>query len=306
MTLSATRSGLFPLRRRAEEASAGLPALMAAAEKAATSIFTGDHYQRRVGAGEKFWQFREYAPGDRPQDIDWRQSAKGDRIFVRQKEWQTPQTALIWCQNSPGMGYHSRRSLPSKIQESVTLSLALSMMMMRAGEQVGLLDGSLRPGRAQGTLHMLGDHMLRTRTDDLPHPALQDIPRHAAAILIGDILSPSENISHTLDALAARAGSGLVIQVLDPAELSLPFSGRVIFENDSGAERHPIDDVASIGDAYRERMKSHIAHVRETCRRHNWCWILHSTDTDMRETLFEAWRLMGADEAGHGAGARSP
>ena len=52
------------LRLRAEELAAGLPSLLVQAERIAATVSQGVHGRRRVGAGETFWQFRRYQPGD--------------------------------------------------------------------------------------------------------------------------------------------------------------------------------------------------------------------------------------------------
>lgn len=281
------------LRRRAEKEAGGFPALMARAEKAAQSVLSGEHAQRRPGAGEKFWQFREYDPSDRPQDIDWRQSAKTDRVFVRQKERQTMQTALFWCAGGAGMDYSSAQELPSKRDDAMTAALALAILMRRAGEQVGLLNGAMIPGRSDAALQLIGQDMIDRHETALP-PAAQ-IPLNAAAVLCGDFLSPPEEIETAFAPLAARAGTGIVVQVLDPAELSLPFAGRVIFEESAGTEKHHIFHVESIRAAYRNRIDSHLAAVKGLCRKYGWHWVLHTTDKPVRNTLADIWGMINSE-----------
>ena len=77
-----------PLRDRAEQAAATLPPLLVAAERVATTVAQGVHGRRRVGQGETFWQFRQYEPGDAATRIDWRESAKSQRLYVRETEWE--------------------------------------------------------------------------------------------------------------------------------------------------------------------------------------------------------------------------
>jgi uncharacterized protein (DUF58 family) len=273
----------------ADEAAAGLPSLLSAADKAATSILTGDHAQRKSGTGEKFWQFREYSAGDRPQDIDWRRSARGDRLFVRQKEWQTTQTVLFWCQRNRAMTYHSRPHLPRKGDHAMILTLALASLFNGSGELTGLLGGELRPGRTEGTRLRIAGHMFGTRTADLPRTDAMQLPLNGNIVLAGDFLAPPQLIADCFDRLAARAASAIVIQVLDPAEITLPFHGRVIFENElSGLKQH-IENVESIRDLYRERMQHQIESVAQLCRRHGWGWYLHTTDTAPKDTLHDIW-----------------
>ncbi len=288
--------------RRAEAEAAELPALLATAQKAAQSAMTGEHAQRKAGAGEKFWQFREYNSFDRPQDIDWRQSGKGDRVFVRQKERQTVQTALFWCAGGPGMDYSSAPALPTKQQDAMTIALGLAILMHNAGEKIGPLDAAIRPGRSDTVLRMMGQHFLDGAQETLPVAAADIIPRGAGLVLCGDFLDPPEEIEKSLVPLMARGGSGIIIQTCDPAELSLPFAGRVIFESSGATERHHIFHVESVRAAYQKRLHDHLESVRTLCRKSGWHWLLHTTDTPVRDTLARAWTMM-AHERSQAGGA---
>ena len=288
------------LRRRAEEEAARLPSLMTAARNAAQTIRSGEHAKRRAGAGEKFWQFRDYQPGDRPQDIDWRQSGKGDRVFIRQKEWQTAQTALFWCGGGPGMTYRSNPNLQTKREAALTLSLAMGLLLTHGGEQVGLLAGGMNPGRSDLALETLGQNLLHDTRTTLPL-AGREIPRHANLFLTGDFLDPPEKIEAAFGALAARTESAMVIQTLDPAELDLPFAGRVIFEDPTGTERHHIAQVASVRDAYRKKMEEHIEAIGHICLRLQWNWLPYNTALPLRDTLADAWTMIAPHSTGGAA-----
>ena len=80
------------LQHRAEQAAAALPPLLVAANRVASTVAQGVHGRRRVGQGETFWQFRQYQPGDAAQRIDWRESAKSQRLYVRETEWEAAQS----------------------------------------------------------------------------------------------------------------------------------------------------------------------------------------------------------------------
>jgi len=289
-------------RYKAEAEAAGLPGLIAAAERAARSILSGDHTQRKPGMGEKFWQFRDYDVSDRPQDIDWRQSAKGDRLFVREKEWQTTQTALVWCQHNEGMNYRSKPELPLKQDTAVTLSLALGLLLSRAGEQIAALEGAALAGRSELAIQKLGEQLLENHTGDLPGKKMRKIPSRSSLVLIGDFLAPMEEIRKSFDMMAVPAENALVVQVLDPAELELPFDGRVIFERAGSTEKHHVDNVETIRAAYQERVRAHMDELKDYCRKHRWHWLLHTTDENIRDTLFDAWMMM-TPESYHGKGA---
>ncbi len=287
----------FPLRRAAEDAASTLPGLMIRAERAAYSVFHGEHAQRKIGPGEKFWQFREYAPQDRPQDIDWRQSGKTDRLFIRQKERQLPQTALFWACAAKSMDYSSSSQIPAKRVSAKILVLALAIMMTRAGERVGMLE-SAQVGRSDAALENIGEIMISGKnSESLPHAAPARAHKNASVLLAGDFLSPPGPVDHAFKNLAARAGGGFVIQILDPAEIELPWNGRAIFEEPGTQRREIAQNVTSIREAYKKRIRDHIAAIEKVSRDCGWHYILHRTDRPYEETLMKIWLEFSALKA---------
>ncbi len=95
------------LQHEADGLSAGLPPLMVQADHLAASVSLGVHGRRRAGMGESFWQFRRYASHDSSSAIDWRQSAKSQHIFVREREWEAAQTVWFWRDASANMSFKS-------------------------------------------------------------------------------------------------------------------------------------------------------------------------------------------------------
>ncbi len=283
------------LRHRAELSAAGLPALMAAAEKAVATLHSGDHRQRKTGGGENFWQFREYDPGDRPQDIDWRQSAKGDHLYVRQKEWQTAQSILFWAQNDKGMALQTGRARTSKHDGAIILSLALGILLTRAGEHIGPLEEPNHTGHSERALQNLAESLTR-KPGPLPAgpllPLVRALPKQSSLVLCGDFLCPPESLDLTLSLLSRQSPQGILIQILDPAEMDLSYNGRVIFRPMDGGSEFQIANVASVRKAYKERLTNHINTVQMIARRHGYGHILHITSDDPRTTLSGAWHLM--------------
>ena len=101
----------------------------------------GVHGRRRPGQGDAFWQFRPYLPGDAAARVDWRQSAKSDRLFVRETEWEAAQTVSIWVDDALSMDYRDAEHFRarSKNERASLLALALSVLFIKAGERVALM-----------------------------------------------------------------------------------------------------------------------------------------------------------------------
>src|SRR5262249_41411519 len=115
-----------PLREQAERLSAALPPLLVAAERLASAVSLGLHGARKYGMGESFWQFRRYQSEDPTTAIDWRQSAKSQNLYVREREWEAAEAVWFWRDGSPGMRFKSDFSDISKIDRATVLALAMA------------------------------------------------------------------------------------------------------------------------------------------------------------------------------------
>ena len=250
--------------RRAEALGSRLPPLLVAAERVAATVAQGVHGRRRTGQGESFWQFRPFTAGDAVTRIDWRQSAKSDRAFVRETEWEAAQTILLWRDASPSMHWRSRLAAVEKQERAGLLLLALAALLLRGGERVALLGE--RPVCGRAGLDRLAETLERGTGDrntgdadesGLPPEAF--VPRHARVVLIGDFLAPLEQVQASVARFAAIPSSLHMLQVLDPAEVSLPYQGRVRFQ---GLERETetlIPRVEAVRDAYARALQAHQA-----------------------------------------------
>jgi len=274
------------LRAGAEDAAATLLALMADAQKIASGPFPGGHRLRRAGGMERFWQFRPYRAGDRPQDIDWRQSAKSDSIYTREREREEASPILFWRAGGAGMDFSSSPQIPTKGYAAALLTLALAILADNGGEAIGPLAGTRRAGSGEAALNALG-HELLAPASSLPAVGNRAIPAHAFIILAGDFLEPAGDIASALTPLTEGRRKGCIIQTLDPAEIDFPFTGRVRFEGMNGQQdlRHTVNAAESIQTAYRERMAGHQESIRAVCREAGWSHHFHRTNSDPRATL---------------------
>ncbi|HLJ21350.1 MAG TPA: DUF58 domain-containing protein, partial [Stellaceae bacterium] len=151
------------LRHHAEELAAQLPPLLVEAERVAITVSQGVHGRRRVGQGETFWQFRQYEPGEPAQRIDWRESARSDRLYVRETEWEASESVWIWRDSSPSMDYASDPNFPTKRARSDLVALALAALLIRGGERVTLLGSGYPPATGSSVLNRLA--LVIERTD---------------------------------------------------------------------------------------------------------------------------------------------
>ncbi len=81
--------------------------LLVEAHRIAATVILGVHGRKRSGPGETFWQYRPYSFGDNVQQIDWHRSARSDRVFIRENEWEAANTLWLWASPSISMTFQS-------------------------------------------------------------------------------------------------------------------------------------------------------------------------------------------------------
>lgn len=274
------------LARRAEALASHLPPLLARSPHVASTVTAGAHARRRVGPGSSFWQFRPYAHGDQPGQIDSRASAKSDRSYVRQTEWELAQTVHVWRDGSASMDWRSDPALPTKAERAALLVLAVSALLLRGGERVRPLGGAPAP-----TLDRLAEALARQPATGLP--AMMNIPANGRLLLAGDFLAPLPEIEAAFRPYATRPVRGHVVQVLDPAELVLPYTGRVRFQGLEAEADTVVPQVEGIRAAYADAIATQQAGLRAACDRAGWTCTLHRTDARAEDALLELYQAIG-------------
>ncbi len=263
-----------------------LPPLLMAARRTARVTTHGSHGRRRTGPGEEFWQYRPYAPGDSVQAIDWRKSARGQRVLVRETEWMAANTLWIWVQTDAGMHERSPLATATKLERAALLALACARMVMRAGERAGLLGAPFAPDHTPRILDRMA-HWLNpgapAREEDVP--PLANVPRFSTCLLIGDFFADPDRLEARIRHLAARGARGHLLQVVDPVEETFPFTGRTLFEDIRGDGQLLVGRAEDLRAAYAERLAAHRAQLSALARRLGWTFAVHRTDAPPAQAL---------------------
>ena len=283
------RHGSLDLARR-------LPPLVVAARQIAASVAHGVHGRRRAGVGESFWQFRPFVSGESASFVDWRRSARDDRTYVREREWEAAQTVWIWIDRSPSMAFRSSLAPVSKLDRALTLGLAAADLLVRGGERVGL-HGLTRPLATRAIIDRLAEVLVldsrrASATDELPSPTA--LPTRSQGLLIGDFLADPADIEIRLAALAARGAAGHLVMVADPLEETFPFEGHVELQDSDTPVRLRLGEASRLRETYLDRLARHRAAVASIARTHGWTMLPHRTDTGAAPALLSLAMRLGA------------
>lgn len=288
------------LRVRGEQTAAVLPPLLVAAERVAVTVAQGVHGRRRVGQGETFWQFRQYMPGDAASRIDWRKSAKSQRLYVRETEWEAAQSVWLWRDASASMdytsaGYVAGADWPAKRERAELLLVALASLLVRGGERLSLLRSGMAPVGGRMALSRVVELIAREHAGAQGLPAFEPLPRAGQLVLIGDFLAPLEAVNSALARFAGVGLNGHLLQVVDPAEEDLPFAGRVRFAGVEEREEIVISRVESIRADYGGRFRDHRAGLAAIAGRLGWTFAAHRTDRPPGLALLALYEALSGD-----------
>jgi uncharacterized protein (DUF58 family) len=289
-------AGVFKLEGEAHALADRLPDLLLEALKVANTVAHGIHGRRRAGTGETFWQFRQFQGGDPATVIDWRRSASSDTLYVREREWEASHTFWLWPDVSPSMAFRSHLAQVEKRDRALVLTLAVAEMLVRAGERVALLGLTPPLASRKATSRIAEALAVNEGTEALKSslPPKARLSRFSSAILVGDFLDPPEAITRRLNEMAEGGVQGHLIQVLDPAEETLAYEGRVEFRGPEGGERWIADRVETLRGAYHKKLAAHRDEIAEAARRIGWSFLVHHTDRPASEPLLTLiMRLQG-------------
>ncbi|MDA0786294.1 MAG: DUF58 domain-containing protein [Proteobacteria bacterium] len=288
-------------RRIAEETAAAFPPLLVAADRVASTVAQGVHGRRRVGQGETFWQYRQFAFGDSPRDIDWRRSARSDRLFVRQTEWEAAQSVWLWPDLTASMRYSSSRNLPEKQARTAVLSLALASLLTRGGERIALLDKPDAPATGRAALDRIAMtvmHGMAQAPEAYEVPPIPALPRYGTVVLISDFMVEEETLLTFLRDMAARGVRGHLLQILDPSEAHLPFRGRTRFRGLETEGELLVGRAESLHAGYMERLGSLQSALATFAQRAGWSYGVHTTDVTPEPALLSLFMAMTEARAG--------
>ncbi|MBM3607113.1 MAG: DUF58 domain-containing protein [Alphaproteobacteria bacterium] len=283
------------------ELSRKLPALIVAAKDVAATVMYGVHGRRRAGVGETFWQFRPFAYGESTQRIDWRRSARDDRLYVREREWEAAHTIWIWPDRSPSMAYQSSMAQQSKLDRALVLALAAADLLVRGGERVGI-PGLTRPIAARNITERFAEAMAEeaSRADHVPAelPPADTLAPRTQAIILSDCLSAPQDIERTVHAMSARGALGHIVMIADPVEETFPFEGHTEFLDVDSTARLRVGEAQSFKNEYIRRLAAHRDAVRAICASRGWSFSIHRTDRTASEALLNLRMRLENGQAG--------
>jgi uncharacterized protein (DUF58 family) len=123
----------------------------------------------------------------------------------------------------------------------------------------------------------------------------------AEVVLLSDLWSDIGDVRRTITQLAGRGTRGHVVQIVDPAEETFPYWGRVEFVEPEGGGRITAGRAETWRADYTARVAQHRAAIRSETDRLGWSFTIHRTDRPPGELLLGLHGRIGAGMTDIGA-----
>jgi uncharacterized protein (DUF58 family) len=277
--------------------AASMPRLLMEARRVAATIIHGLHGRRRAGSGENFWQYRRFMSGEPAAWVDWRRSARDDHLYVREQEWEAAHTVWIWPDRSPSMMFKSGLAQETKLERALVIGFALAEVLIEGGERVGI-PGVMRPTASRNVIERMAQAILHDSTarPSLP-PSFSPSPR-SEVVLLSDFWSPIADVRHALAQISATHAHGHFVQIVDPAEETFPYAGRIEFVEPEGAGAITAGRAETWRADFQTRVEAHRATIRAETDHLGWSFIIHRTDRAASELLLGLHGRLSGTEGG--------
>ena len=281
---------------------AGIANLSLRARWVVEGLMSGVHKSRAKGFSVEFEEHREYSPGDEIRRIDWKALGKFDRYFIKEYEDETNLRAYLLLDASASMNYASDGI--TKFDYACTLTASLAYLILRQQDAAGVVTFSNRieafvPPRAKRDyltqiLHALENRGPggETNVGKILEDIAGQVKRRGLIVLVSDLLDEPAEILKGLRHFRFKGNDVIVFHLLDPAELSLPFDGNILFEDLEALNLQVITDPRAIRTTYQQVVDEFITDMRKQCHDNAIDYQLISTATPLDRALasYLSWR----------------
>ena len=195
-----------------------------------TQAFGGNEVSRRPGDGIEYADLRDFAPGDRVRSINWRATARRQRLVVNQRHPERNTDVVILVDSFVDLAAGDRSTLDDTVRAAATLATRY----LERRDRVGLVGYGgilrwLRPGMGAAQRYRLIETLLETGVEptftwrDVNLIPARVLGRKAIVIALTPLVDP--RFVTMLEDLRARRFDLVVVEI-DPSAVVAPGPGR--------------------------------------------------------------------------------
>lgn len=260
-------------------------------------FLTGLHKSPYHGFSAEFSEYRQYIAGESVAHLDWRAYAKTDRHYLKVFTEETNLRATLLVDCSASMDFTGDEKRPTKKAYAAYLAAALSYLLLRQNDAVGLVTFdeaplAMVPARSMRkqlfqVLKVLDDLPTGsgTRLGEVLHRVAERVQRRGLVMLLSDMMDEPDRIISGLKHFRHRGHEVVVFQILDPREVDLEFDGEVEFESLEQPGRRIRMEPSHLRESYQGRFEEWQSALRRECRSQLVDLVEITTDTPFEKGL---------------------
>ncbi|MGZ3235702.1 MAG: DUF58 domain-containing protein, partial [Croceibacterium sp.] len=172
----------------------------------------------------------------------------------------------------------------SKLERALIVTFALAELLVAGGERVGV-PGLMNPTASRAVIDKMAQAMLHDDAARLSLPPSFVPSALAEIVVLSDFWSPMPEIKTMLAGLSASGAHGTLVQVVDPAEESFPYSGRIEFIEPEGGGAITAGRAEKWASDYVARVAFHRDEIRHETNKLDWLFSTHTTSRSAAELL---------------------
>ncbi|HUG66220.1 MAG TPA: DUF58 domain-containing protein [Pirellulaceae bacterium] len=286
---------------------AKLQGLRLRARRIVEGFVAGLHRSPYRGFSVEFAEHREYVPGDDIRHLDWKVFGRTDKFYLKQYEDETNLICYLVLDVSESMSYRGPDSPFSKLEYAQCIAAALAWLVLQNQDAVGLItfDRQIRdyvppsnsPSRLNELLAVMEQAPSANKTSlgNTFQQLAQKLTKRGVVLVISDLFDEAKSVLNGLRHLRHRQHDLAVLQILDPAELSLPFDRPTLFRGLEGMPELTTQPRA-IRAAYQAELDSFLKQIKRGCLDNEIDYRLISTDRpfDVALSAFLSSRRTGS------------
>jgi len=182
------------------------------------------------------------------------------------------------------MVFASGQARDSKLERALVVSFALAELLVAGGERVGI-PGLMHPTASRNVIDKMAQAMLHDDAARLSLPPSFVPSAMAEIVVLSDFWSPIADITRMLAGLSSSGAHGTLIQIVDPAEETFPYSGRIEFVEPEGGGIITAGRAERWAEDYVARVALHRLQIRSETDKLDWLFSTHNTSRSAAELL---------------------
>lgn len=243
------------------------------ARQVVEGVITGLHKSPHRGFSVEFSEHREYVPGDELRHLDWKVYSRSDRYYIKLYEQETNLRATLVLDTSASMKFGAGGG---KIEYARHLAACLAYLLAMQQDLAGLvaIDESVRTELPAASSPAHIDRLFKAlesievgKGTNLPqqlHGLAERLPRRSLVILLSDLwVEPSELIK-SLQHLRYRKHQGMILHLLDRAEIELPYDRQITLQDLETDEKIQVDP-NDLRETYQAQVEEYLTAIRRAC-----------------------------------------